>query len=131
MRSVVSWAGPEEKRMAEEIVESSNGAAILAPSTTLGELAALYKKASAFIGCDTGPLHIASAVGTSCVGLHGPTLPEKSGAYGEQHVAVQSWFQGSRNRKRASNLAMRDISVDDVCVALDKLFEVKSRRLAA
>lgn len=131
MRSVVSWAGPDELRMAKEIVESSDGAAILAPPTTLGELAALYQRGSAFVGCDTGPLHIAAAVGTRCVGLHGPTLPQKSGAYGDQHVAVQRWYQGARNRKRASNLAMRDISVDDVCVALDKIFSTLPNRVAA
>lgn len=131
LRTVVSWAGPEERQMAEEIVESSDGHAILAPSTTLGELAALYQRAAAFIGCDTGPLHIASAVGAKCVGLHGPTLPQKSGAYGDQHVAVQRWYQGARHRKRASNMAMRDITVDDVCVALDQLFATRSNRLAA
>lgn len=131
MRSVVTWAGEEELAMAKEIVSVSEGSAILAPPTTLGQLAALYEKAEVFIGCDTGPLHIAAATGTRCVGLYGPTLPTRSGAYGNHHVAVQSWHQSDRNRKRAANLAMQDISVDDVCVALDKVFAKRVSRFAA
>lgn len=131
--SVVTWAGEEERLMAKEIVENSAGAAILAPATTLGELAALYQRAELFIGCDTGPLHIAAASGTRCVGLYGPTLPTKSGAYGKEHFAVQRWHQDDRNRKRGDNDAMQDITVDDVCVALDGMlanFQV-TRKFAA
>jgi ADP-heptose:LPS heptosyltransferase len=132
-KSIVTWAGDEERKMAQEVVDHSDGSAVLAPSTTLGELAALYEQAELFIGCDTGPLHIAAATGTRCVGLYGPTLPENSGAYGADHLAVQSWHQNGRNRKRADNDAMKDITVDDVCVALDKILVVPDsiRKFAA
>ncbi len=131
IRSVVTWAGDEELRMAKEIVEVSNGAAILAPPTSLGQLAALYEKSTAFIGCDTGPLHIAVAAGAPCIGLHGPTLPSRSGAYGEQHISVQRWHQNDRNRKRGENLAMQAITVDDVCTAVDRMFASFSSKRAA
>ena len=107
--------------MAEAAIVTSKGAAILAPETTLGELAALFQEARTFIGCDTGPLHIAAAVGTQCIGLYGPTLPTHSGAYGDQHIAIQQWHQSDRNRKKATNLAMKDISVDEVCNAVDQV----------
>jgi len=129
LRSLVTWAGEEESAMAQEVVENSRGAAIAAPATSLGELAAFLEKSQAFIGCDTGPLHIAAATGARCIGLYGPTLPTDSGAYGEQHVAVQRWHQNDRNRKRATNLAMRDITVDDVCVAIDQM--MPSEKLVA
>ena len=121
IRSVVTWAGEEERAMAEAALATSKGAAILAPETTLGELAALFQEARTFIGCDTGPLHIAAAVGTQCIGLYGPTLPTHSGAYGDQHIAIQQWHQSDRNRKKATNLAMKDISVDEVCNAVDQV----------
>lgn len=130
VRSVVTWSGDEERAMAEAAISKSKGSAILAPATSLGELAALVRESKAFIGCDTGPLHIAAATGTRCVGLYGPTLPNHSGAYGSQHIAIQRWHQSDRNRKKAANLAMADISVDDVCQAVDQLLAEKQEEAA-
>ncbi|MDB2687340.1 glycosyltransferase family 9 protein [Mariniblastus sp.] len=116
MSSVVVWAGEEERQMAKQIATNSEGAAVIACSTTLRELAALAKRAKFFLGGDTGPMHIAAAVGTLCVGLYGTTRPEESGAYGDQHESVQKWYQAGtcRERRSAANDAMRDISVADV-----------------
>ena len=79
-------------------------------------MAALAKRARFFVGGDTGPMHIATAVGTPCVGLYGTTRPEESGAYGDQHQSIQKWYQAGscRERRSAANDAMRDISVNDV-----------------
>ena len=121
--SVVVWAGDEEQQMANKIVSTSEGAAVIACSTSLREMAALAYRAKFFLGGDTGPMHIATAVGTPCVGLYGTTRPEESGAYGDQHEAVQKWYQAGscRERRSAANDAMRDIAVTDVvesCVAM-------------
>ncbi len=128
IRSVVTWAGDEEKAMAERICSLNPEAAIMADKTSLAELAAICKEAHFFIGCDTGPLHIAAAMGTACVGLYGTTLPEDSGAYnqphiGQQHIAVQKWHQSGscRKRRRASNDAMRDIMAKDVRASCDQM----------
>jgi ADP-heptose:LPS heptosyltransferase len=119
MTSVVVWAGEDERAMAEGVAENSNGSAVVARPTSLRELAGLAKRSKFFIGGDTGPMHIAAAVGTPCVGLYGTTRPEESGAYGPQHVAVQKWYQSGscRERRQANNDAMRDISVADVFLA--------------
>jgi ADP-heptose:LPS heptosyltransferase len=121
--SIISWAGQFERELAESIVANSNGSARLAPVTDLKQLAALLKKARYFIGCDTGPLHIACAVGTRCIGLYGSTLPSESGAYGPKNIAVQRWHQTgtSRQRRAAANHAMRDINVHDVEQAVDQM----------
>ena len=118
-KSVVTWAGEEEEAMANEIVASSDGAAVMGPRTNLTQLAALLQRARLFVGCDTGPLHLAATVGTACVGLHGPTRPQDSGAYGAQHVSVQAWYQAgtSRQRRQGPNEAMRDITVEQVVKA--------------
>jgi heptosyltransferase I len=119
VETVVSWAGPQEFELAQEVFESSGGTAHVAPATTLRQFAALAARASLFIGCDTGPMHIAAASGTRCVVLHGPTRPEDSGAWGPGHVALQKWYQtgGNRQRRGAANTAMMDIQVEEVVKA--------------
>lgn len=59
--------------------------------TDLLSLSAVLRGAAAVIGGDSGPLHLASAVGTPVVGLYGPTDPETTGPYGTRahHVYVK------------------------------------------
>ena len=121
---VVSWAGAAEQQMAAEICEVSGGAAIAAPRTDLQQLAALLAASDYYLGCDTGPMHIACAVGTPCVGLFGTTRPQDSGPYGRQHLNIQRWYQSGtcRQRRQASNDAMMAITVQDVvgkCLEMD------------
>ena len=127
-RSVVVWGTATERQMAEKIVELSNGAATLAPSTDLHHLAALIETADIFISPDTGPLHIAVAVGTSTIGLYGATRPGASGPYGQ--VAIQKAYESGtrRHRRSADNSAMRQIGVEHVCEAIDEM-EAKRRLL--
>ena len=73
--SVVTWAGDRERASAQEIVARAGGHAWLAPPTTLPELATLMSRARLCVAGDTGPLHLAAAVGTPCVGLFGPNQP--------------------------------------------------------
>ncbi|MFM7115399.1 MAG: glycosyltransferase family 9 protein [Planctomycetota bacterium] len=119
--SVVVWAGEAERQMAEQAVAASGNAARLAPATSLPELAALASLSTLFVGGDTGPMHIAAAMGCRCVGLYGPTRPEDSGAYGLQHVAIQKRYQSgtSRERRRAPNTAMSEIQVRDVLAGIE------------
>lgn len=126
--SIIVWAGDEERRMANEIHQSAqahgvNNATVVACPTSLRQLAALESQALFFVGGDTGPLHLANAVGTPCIGLYGTTRPIDSGAYGSRNHAVQAWYQDGtcRERRQASNDAMRDITVDDVRAACDQL----------
>jgi ADP-heptose:LPS heptosyltransferase len=123
LRCVVTWAGQRELGWAQTIVAAADGDALLAPPTSLPELAALLREAVLFVGSDTGPLHLAAAVGTRCVGLYGPTRAESSGAYGDGHAAVQSFHQTGSNprRRRAGNHAMQAICAVGVCRACDEV----------
>ena len=127
-RSVVVWGTASERQLAEKIVELSHGAATLAPNTDLHHLAALIETADIFISPDTGPLHIAVAVGTSTIGLYGATRPGASGPYGQ--VAIQKAYESGtrRHRRSADNSAMRQIGVEHVCEAIDQM-EAKRRLL--
>ena len=133
IRSIVSWAGPPELEMAESIVGRADTASILAPNTSLNELAALMSLCTFYLGCDTGPMHIATAVGTPCIGLYGPNRPEESGAYGLDNIHVQRWYQDGtcRQRRSADNLAMQDITVQEVCLVCDQMIDTIHKRKAA
>ncbi len=125
LATVVTWAGPDERRWADQITAHSGGNALVAPKTSLVELAALLEASRLFVGCDTGPMHMAVAVGTDCVVLHGTTLPEISGPYGPGHETVQAYYQQgtSRQRRSAANDAMLAITVEQVWAACDRLLK--------
>lgn len=120
--SIVVWAGAEEQAAAAEVVDGG-ASTLMAPNTSLRELATLCRRASVFIGSDTGPLHLAAAVGTACVGLYGPMPAERNGPYGSQHIALQkATYQGGRHgRRKAPRTLMDAISIDDVCTACDEI----------
>ncbi len=80
LHSLVTW-GPQERDLAESVTHASGGAASPAPPTSVSDLAALMRSAALAISGDTGPLHIAAAVGTPIVGLFGPTRPERNGPW--------------------------------------------------
>jgi ADP-heptose:LPS heptosyltransferase len=110
--SLVVWAGEQELAWAKEIVATSDGHARLAPATSLVELAAVIRRAQLFLGSDTGPMHLAAALGTRCVALYGPTRAEECGPHGRQHVALQVYYHSGtcRERRNAENDAMAAIT---------------------
>jgi heptosyltransferase I len=123
MPTLVVWGNDRERSWAEQIRLGARGAAILAPPTDLHELIEVLRLGSLFVGSDTGPLHIAAAVGTPCVSMYGATRPADCGPFGEQHIALQVAYQaGSRKeRRRATNSAMRLIGVPHVVKACDQV----------
>jgi ADP-heptose:LPS heptosyltransferase len=130
--SLVIWAGQKERALAEQIVAGSGGHAQLAPPTTLAQLAALARRCRLFLGSDTGPLHLAAAVGTPCVGLYGPWPAKRHGPYGPQHIALQElFFEGpTRARRNAPPKYMEAIRVELVCGACDQILRRDGRHAA-
>jgi lipopolysaccharide heptosyltransferase I len=84
---VVTW-GPGEESAARAI--AAGAPATAAPPTDLTTLPALLRRASVMVAADTGPLHMAAALGTPCVGLYGPTSAERNGPYGPGHRTLVS-----------------------------------------
>ena len=105
---------------------------ILTRSKRLKEAFALLRRATMFVGSDTGPLHLAAAVGTTCVSMYGPTRPSDCGPYGQQHIALQSYYQdgSARERRRAPNDAMRAIDVEQVAEACGRVLGKKEHSAA-
>jgi len=123
MPSLVVWCGQAEMRLADTIVATSGGRARLAPPTSMTQLGALCRRAGLFVGSDTGPMHLAAAVGTPTISLHGPSRAEWCGAYGPHSVRLQVRYEAgsSLERRQADDSAMRAISIDMVAEACDRL----------
>jgi len=87
--AVLICGTPKEKSTADAVVVASSGAAVsICGKTKIGELAALMRLASVVVSNDSGPLHLASAVGVPCVGVFGPTAPEETGPHSKGSVRV-------------------------------------------
>ena len=130
LTSVAVWGGEVERPLAETIVATSDGAARLAPPTSLAELAALCRRAALCVASDTGPMHLAVAVGTPTISLHGPSRAEWCGAYGPQNIRLQARYEdgSSQERRQADDSAMRAIDVEMVAKACDRLLSLNIKR---
>jgi heptosyltransferase-1 len=106
---VVAW-GPGEERLAAAVAAAAGPRALVAPPTGLFELMALLRRASLVVAGDTGPLHVAAALGRPCVGIYGPTRGWRNGPYGAGHRVVE----GRDGRVDA-------VAVDDVAAAAGAL----------
>ncbi len=84
---VIGW-GPGEEGLAEEVEQACLGGAVRAPAGDLLDLAALASLAGALVGNDSGPIHLAWALGTPVVSIFGPTDPELNAPPGPQHTAL-------------------------------------------
>jgi heptosyltransferase-1 len=126
LRSMVLW-GPGEQDLARAVVVSAQGAAILSPPTSITDLFALTKTARLVISGDTGPLHVATAVGAPVVALFGPTFPERNGPLAAADVTVSRANVCEchyERRCRRSEPCIDTISVDAVSAAVDRRMSV-------
>lgn len=83
---VVLFGGPEDRADAQAVKAlMSTAPADVTGLTPLGVLPALLQSASALVTNDSGPMHVAAAVGTPVVALFGPTSPIRTGPYGKPH----------------------------------------------
>ena len=80
LRSVVNY-GPGEDDLAAEVKAASGDAEPYLCNFELGPLMATLRLATCIVGGDTGPLHLAIALGTPAVALFGPTDPARNGPY--------------------------------------------------
>ena len=90
MRVLIS-AGPGEEDLGSQVVEASAGAARMADDRSLRDLVALLNGAALVLAGDTGPLHLAHALGRPVVAGMGPTDPATPGPYGAPERVV--WKQ--------------------------------------
>lgn len=134
---IIITGGPSqlEKQYGEDICKELPDASInLVGKTSLKELLALIDKASIVLCPDSGPAHMATAVGTPVVGLYATSNPARTGPYLSQELVVNAYAQaamefcgktvdelawGERIRHPEAMLLVR---AEDVCEKIDRVF---------
>ena len=125
-----------ERERTKHIVALSGGSArSLAGRTGLGELACLIRKADLMISMDSGPMHIACALGTPGVAIFGPTSPERTGPFGENWRVVRKALACSpcfaRGRcPEGHHRCMKNITAEEVLEACAGVAAARLRRPA-
>ena len=133
VRCLVS-SGPaaSDREMVSAVLSAAGAAASAAPPTpTLLDLAALFARSRLYLGADSGPMHVASLVGTPVLQLLGPTCPIENAPYPATpsrtlRVAIAC---NPCRRGCAAATCMRLIPVDAVLAATRELLAISGSRL--
>ncbi len=99
----------------------------LGGQTSLRELACLYRQAALLVTTDSGPMHLAAAVGTPVIALFGPTDPVRTGPYGPGHRIIRGempCIPCFRKRCETGD-CMRAITVETVFSAVKEILNEK------
>lgn len=118
----LSWptivnAGPADGEIVRDIgLVCQTSIRVIQPA--LAGLIGAARGARAFVGGDTGPLHIAAAVGTPVVAVFGPTSPRRNGPYAKRVRVVRAPGVETTYARSASAADIARVSVDDVFQAL-------------
>lgn len=126
VRSLVNF-GPGEEELARLVEDQSEGDAIAA-QFTISQLIAVTRRASLFIGGDTGPLHLAAALKVPVVALFGPTDPARTGPYGTRSVVLRDPTSvTSHKRNRETEVGLKNITAEQVIAAARQLLQQEER----
>jgi lipopolysaccharide heptosyltransferase I len=120
---VLLTAGPGEEALADEVAALSAGAARRGPATrSLADLGALLVRAAVVVGSDTGPVHMAAALGAPTVALFGPKDPAVYAPTGPRARIVwkQVWCSPCRLRRCGDPVCMTAMRVDEVLPAVEE-----------
>ena len=126
---VILW-GPGEELLAERVIAASENAALAAPPTGISDLVSLSRAAALVVSGDTGPLHIATAVGTPAVSVFGPTDPDRNGPWSPDDVSVSRFDRCECHYDRrchASRWCLEDVTVAEVCAAVQQRLAGRAR----
>ncbi|MGQ9897837.1 MAG: lipopolysaccharide heptosyltransferase I [Acidobacteriota bacterium] len=119
LASVVAY-GPGEIGLVEQLRDVVRQAPVVSFPTNLREYLALARQATVFVGGDTGPLHLAAAVGTPIVGLYGPTSAKRNGPFAaaDKVVGLDVACRVDCYRRTCQQHICMDISVSMVAQAV-------------
>lgn len=114
-------AGPGEEPLAEAVVKATGGAAT--PLTcSLAQLIALTRRVGLVVAGDTGPLHLACALGRPVVGIYGPTDPSRNGPFGNRFRVLRSAeSRRDHTRRAAPEAGLLTIQPEDVLRAAGEM----------
>lgn len=122
-RVVFTGSSGDRRQVARITAQMQTAALDLSGSTTLPELARLFQKAALAVTPDTGPMHLAAAVGTPVVALFGPTAPWRTGPFGAGHQIVRLDLPCSPcfQRRCPEPACMTGIGIEAVLIATQRI----------
>jgi heptosyltransferase-1 len=120
IRSIVNY-GPSEEQLADAVTVAS-GCAAQKISCSIAELISLTRRATLFIGGDTGPLHLAAALKIPVVAIFGPTNPARNGPFGTRSITLRSASSMTdHSRYPDPEHGLLEITPEEVVVAARRL----------
>jgi heptosyltransferase-1 len=121
-------AGPGEVMLADAIVKKTGGGAA-ALLCSVEQLIAITRRVKLAIAGDTGPLHLACALGRPVVGIYGPTDPDRNGPFGTRSKVLRSLeSRRDHSRREAPEAGLLTISVEAVIEAAEALLYSEAAR---
>ena len=118
--SIVNF-GPGEESLAQAVEEAAGGAA-RALRCSISQLIALLRRATLCIGGDTGPTHLAAALGVPVVAIYGPTNPARNGPFGAPCMVLRSPQSITDHARRSQPEAgLLSITAEQVIAAAERL----------
>ena len=122
---IFTW-GPEELESVEAIRKEMTEQSVLGPETeSLTQLGELFKHCDLYLGGDTGPMHIASLMGTPVLAIYGPTDPVLHEPLGRhKKVRKEVGCNPCRNRSCKDLKCLKIITVDDVFKATKEILSI-------
>ena len=124
LRTILNY-GPGEQELAQAAQSASGAGETMRAeimNCTITELIALTRRARIFIGGDTGPLHLAAALGIPVVAIFGPTDPARNGPYATRSIVLRNPASATTHARRSQPEAgLLEISTDAVFAAARQL----------
>ncbi len=117
-----------DRELAQAIADETPAPILnLAGRTTLPELAAIFRQAALAVTADTGPMHLAAALGTKVVAIFGPTAPWRTGPFGEGHEIVRLGLECSPCFKRhcPEPRCLLELPLEAVQAACEKVLSLR------
>lgn len=126
---ILVFTGPDEIELQDQMSKMMNSKPIFIKDIGLRQLAAIIQRCQLYIGNDTGPMHIAAAVGTRVISIFGSTDAKRSGPYGDGHIVISKKIDcspchpGSHPGKcnRGSCAAIDSIQLDQVAYIVERI----------
>ena len=123
MGDVLLIWGPGEEKMVDEVTDAMRTQPFVAPATSVREMMALIRRGSCFVGGDSGPLHLAAAMGVRCLAIMGPTEPVRNGPWGGGNLVLHRRLacSGCYARKCPDIECLERVRVEEAIDALNRL----------
>jgi lipopolysaccharide heptosyltransferase I len=116
---ILLTGSPEENELSSGILKNAGTKRAFYFPSSVVQFIALARRAKLFLGGDTGPMHLAAAVGTPLVAIHGPTDPARNGPFNKADIALYNQAPVNHTRRDSNATYIEGISVESVRAAIE------------